>query len=198
MLLPIQSKFKITATFGQTGKHWVNGHKGIDIVSDDRNVRSVCDGTIRVVAYDPDGWGNYITIGDANGNIHVYCHLAVFPVLSSKKVKAGQVIGIMGTTGNSTGVHLHYQVNNSKGIPQNPALFLGIPNKVGEYGEETNMSKFTDIKRHYAEEYINEAANMGIVNGVGNNRFDPDAPLTRGQACIIIIKAIRYIISLLK
>ena len=61
--------------------------------------------------------------------------------------------------------------------------------------EETNMSKFTDIKGHYAEEYINEAANMGIANGVGNNRFEPDGYLTRGQACILIVKVVRYVIQ---
>ena len=72
--------------------------------------------------------------------------------------------------------------------------YLGITYKK----EETNMSKFTDIKGHYAEEYINEAANMGIVSGVGANRFEPDGYLTRGQACILIVKTIRYIIALFK
>lgn len=53
--------------------------------------------------------------------------------------------------------------------------------------------KFTDIEGHYAEKEIMEIYEMGIVNGVDETHFAPDAPLTRGQAAIIARNVIRYI-----
>ena len=107
--LPITGIFSITATFGQKGSYWTNGHKGVDITCTNRDVYATCDGVVRVIAYDSGGWGQYVTIGESNGNIHIFCHL----VNGSVKVKRGErvnrttKIGIMGSTGNSTGVHLH-------------------------------------------------------------------------------------------
>ncbi len=186
--LPIKSKFQVTAVFGQTGKYWADGHKGIDIVSSDKNVRSVCDGTVRVIACDKNGWGNYITIGDAHGNIHVYCHLAQLPTLANKKVTAGQVIGVMGATGNVTGVHLHYQVNNAKGTPQNPALFLGIPNKIGEYNGDSLYKDDAKISP-WAKEAVYYCKGQGKMVGDTEGNFNPKAPLTREEAAVIIYNA---------
>lgn len=66
------------------------------------------------------------------------------------------------------------------------------------FGKVYKVNNFTDIKGHYAEKEINEIAELGIVVGVGNNKFDPNGTLTRGQACIIISRLIKYIKSLLK
>ena len=59
--LPITGAFSITATYGQTGIYWKNGHKGVDFVADNRNIYAPCDGTVRVVAYDSSGWGQYVS-----------------------------------------------------------------------------------------------------------------------------------------
>lgn len=53
--------------------------------------------------------------------------------------------------------------------------------------------KFTDIKGHYAEKQIQDLFHMGIVNGVDETHFAPDAPITRGQAAIMARNVIRYI-----
>ena len=75
-MIPVKNEFKITAVFGQSGKHWANGHKGIDFTAKDTNIYSTCSGTVRVVAFDASGWGKYISIGDEKGNRHIYCHLS--------------------------------------------------------------------------------------------------------------------------
>ena len=59
--------------------------------------------------------------------------------------------------------------------------------------EEIMECDFTDIKGHYAEKQIKDLFHMGIVNGVDETHFAPDAPLTRGQAAIIVRNAIRYV-----
>ena len=133
--LPITGKFNITATYGQTGPYWKNGHKGIDFTCDNLNIYATCDGTVKVVSYDANGWGQYVSIHDQQGSRHIFCHL----VKGSVKVKVGQnvnrttIIGTMGATGNVTGRHLHYQINDKNNIPINPCPYLGIPNKKGVY-----------------------------------------------------------------
>lgn len=60
--------------------------------------------------------------------------------------------------------------------------------------EDTNMeNKFVDIKWHYAEKAVKDLYAFGIVNGVDNTHFNPDAPITRGQAAILVRNVIRYI-----
>ena len=63
--LPISGIFNITATYGQKGKYWANGHQGLDFTCANRTIYATCDGTVRVVNFDGDGWGHYVSIGDA-------------------------------------------------------------------------------------------------------------------------------------
>lgn len=140
---PVKGNFKITAVFGQKGKYWSNGHKGVDIVNDTRVVYAPCAGTVRVVAYDPDGWGQYISIGDKEGRRHILCHL----VKNGVRVRAGQavteqtIVGIMGLTGNTTGIHLHYELHDSSGDVIDVAKYIGCPNKVGTYNSADYENK---------------------------------------------------------
>lgn len=186
-MIPVKNKFNITAIFGQSGKHWANGHKGIDFTAEDKNVYAACDGTVRVVAYDANGWGNYISIGDSKGRRHLYCHLEKCIVSEGKKVKAGQAIGVMGSTGNSTGVHLHYQINNSEGVAQNPAEFLCIPNKKGEY-DSADFDLFKDDEQisSWAKDAVYEAKENGLMFGDTDGNFRPNDPLTREEMAVIL------------
>ena len=111
-MLPIKGKYSITAVFGQTGKYWADRHKGIDFYAEHKNIYAVTEGEVRVCAFDKDGWGLYLSIGDSTGNRHLYCHLEKALVKTGEKVKCGQVIGIMGKTGNVTGVH--YEKGNTE------------------------------------------------------------------------------------
>ncbi len=186
-MTPVKGKFNITAIFGQEGKHWADGHKGIDFTAKDKNVYAACDGTVRVVAYDANGWGRYISIGDSEGRRHLYCHLEKCNVSEGKKVKAGQVIGVMGSTGNSTGVHLHYQINNSAGVPQNAADFLGIPNEKGEYNSnDFDLFKDDEEISPWAKDAVYEAKEKGLMLGDADGNFRPKDPLTREEAAVLI------------
>lgn len=54
------------------------------------------------------------------------------------------------------------------------------------------MADFKDIKGHYAEKYINELKDMGVINGDENENFRPNDPVTRADAAIMVRNAIRY------
>ena len=107
--LPLTGRITITAAFGEKGPYWKTFHKGIDMICDDKTVYAPCAGTVRVVAFDEGGWGQYVTIGSPDGRIHIHCHMVKgsVKVQSGEKVTRITKIGTMGDTGNATGVHLH-------------------------------------------------------------------------------------------
>jgi len=194
--LPVSGIFTVTATYGQTGRDWVNGHRGIDITCGKREVYATCDGVVRVVSYDSGGWGYYISVGDDSGQRHIFCHLEK----GSIRVKVGQsvdrstVIARMGNTGNSTGVHLHYQINNADNVPVNPCPHLGIPNEKGIYDsadykiKETDDMTFKDADKigKWAREAVDRVSDKGLMLGDSDGYFNPKNPLTREEAAVII------------
>jgi murein DD-endopeptidase MepM/ murein hydrolase activator NlpD len=98
-------------------------HKGIDIVTNQGNpVISTADGIVVQVKYEPIG-GNTVIISHREGVSTVYCHLSKFLVKAGKKVKRGDVIGLIGRTGKASGPHLHYEVRiNGKSV--NPYFYI--------------------------------------------------------------------------
>lgn len=184
-MLPIRGEYTVTATFGQTGRFWRDGHKGIDLVSADRNIYSVTGGLVRVAAYDPGGWGNYISVGDGNGYIHLYCHLSSTAVREGQTVLAGQKLGVMGNTGNSSGVHLHYQVNDMSGKALDPAPFLGLDT---EQKEDDGLYRDDDKIASWAREAVYACREKGYLVGDREGTFRPKAPLTREEAAVLIMR----------
>ena len=117
-------------------------HSGLDIVSDVGGkfpVYAVVGGRVvrsRQVAKvgckdNTWQWGQYVAVRQYDGKTVYYCHLSKRNVKAGEVISAGQQIGISGSTGYSTGIHLHFEVRNSKGIAINAADYLGIPNQVG-------------------------------------------------------------------
>ncbi len=105
---------KITQPYGVVRVHPIMKkklkHRGIDIRADEGTpVVATADGTV-ATAENKDKWGNLIIITHSDGYETWYAHLQGFNVEASQTVKKGQVIGYVGTTGMSTGPHLHYEV----------------------------------------------------------------------------------------
>lgn len=103
-------------------------HKGIDIANDTGTpILATANGT--VIAIGSSGnFGKRIMIyhgTDENGTTYVtvYAHLSAFKVSVGEKVDQGDLIGLMGDTGFSTGTHLHYEVRVNE-TPVNPRMFL--------------------------------------------------------------------------
>lgn len=186
--LPVNGDFTVTAAFGEVGSYWKNGHMGIDIVANDKTVYCTCEGTVRVIDYDENGWGRYVSVGDSNGNRHIFCHLEKdsVKVVTGQYVTRKTVIGTMGKTGNVTGVHLHYQINNNAGIPINPTEHLRIPNKRGSYNSK-NFSVYADESEiaDYAKDAVKFVTDREIMLGDGTN-FNPTDFITRQEIAVIL------------
>ena len=82
-------------------------HSGVDITGVKvRDLYAIQEGTVLASSYNST-MGNYLRIEHPNGYVSVYMHLKTRHVKKGDKVVKGQLVGIMGTTGTSTGVHLH-------------------------------------------------------------------------------------------
>ncbi|KPB04489.1 M23 family metallopeptidase [Bacillus sp. CHD6a] len=92
------------------GHRWGKMHKGIDIARpSDRTIKAADNGVIESAGWD-GGYGNKVVINHQNGMKTTYAHLDTISVSVGQTVSRGAKIGIMGTTGQSTGVHLHFEV----------------------------------------------------------------------------------------
>jgi murein DD-endopeptidase MepM/ murein hydrolase activator NlpD len=124
-VLPVET-YTLTSGFGAR-VHPITGavrlHAGIDLAAPTGTpVRAVTDGVVQV-AGSSSGYGNLITIKHATGIETYYGHLSRIDVRAGSTVAAGDLIGSVGSTGNSTGPHLHLEIRHS-GKPTDPEPFL--------------------------------------------------------------------------
>jgi murein DD-endopeptidase MepM/ murein hydrolase activator NlpD len=123
------SKPNITSSFGfRNDPFQFSGsefHAGLDFKGNKGDqVRSTAHGTVIHAGW-YQGYGNCVRIAHKNGLQTLYGHLSEVKVKKGDKVSANQVIGLVGSTGHSTGNHLHYEVRkNNK--PINPSHFLSL------------------------------------------------------------------------
>ena len=122
----------VTSNFGA---RWGRQHKGLDIkvyVGD--TIRAAFSGKIRIVKYEPKGYGKYVVIRHHNGLETIYGHMSKHLVVENQEVKAGDPIGLGGNTGRSTGSHLHFETRLC-GVALNPALLFDFRNQdvVGDF-----------------------------------------------------------------
>lgn len=114
----------VTSGFAFRGYRW---HYGMDLdLETGDSVRAAYDGVVRIQAWDGGGYGNYLLVRHYNGLETIYGHLSKSLVAVGTFVKAGQLIGYGGSTGHSTGSHLHFEVRY-QGNPINPALMYDFP-----------------------------------------------------------------------
>jgi murein DD-endopeptidase MepM/ murein hydrolase activator NlpD len=114
--------YRLTAGFGDYGL-WSSAHTGQDFAAPyGTPVRAIGDGKVIFASYD-GAYGNKIVVEHADGTLSWYAHLASF-IQTSGTVKAGDVIGRVGSTGNSTGDHLHLEIHPRNGGPVPPLTWL--------------------------------------------------------------------------
>jgi murein DD-endopeptidase MepM/ murein hydrolase activator NlpD len=120
-VLPVDH-FRLTAGFGDYGL-WSSSHTGQDFACPEGTpIHAVGDGKIIFAAYD-GAYGNKIAILHPDGTVTWYAHMSAF-VQTSGTVQAGDVIGRVGTTGNTTGAHVHLEVRPHNGAPVPPLTWL--------------------------------------------------------------------------
>ncbi|QIX25847.1 M23 family metallopeptidase [Nocardioides sp. JQ2195] len=121
--LPLSS-YRLTATFGQSSGLWASTHTGLDFAAPTGTpVMSVTNGTVTSAEY-AGSYGNQIIVTTEDGEELWYCHLNEYAASVGDTVRAGEVIGYVGTTGNSTGPHMHLEVRPGAGDPVDPFAAL--------------------------------------------------------------------------
>ena len=123
---PVSSR-RITSTFGgraSPGGIGSTNHKGIDIggVGYTTEIHAAKAGTVIVSQYS-SSYGNYVVVSHGSGNTTLYAHMSSRKVSVGQYVNQGDVLGITGSTGNSTGPHLHFEITES-GVRINPLNYL--------------------------------------------------------------------------
>lgn len=98
-------------------------HAGVDIAAPGGTpIRAAADGTVTRAGWN-GGYGNYTCLAHGDGLSTCYAHQSQILVEAGQEVRRGQVIGRVGTTGNSTGNHLHFEVRRD-GSPVDPTAYL--------------------------------------------------------------------------
>ena len=155
--MPCDSRM-VTSHYGYR-RSFRRQHYGTDIkvfVGD--TIRAAFSGKVRVVRYEGRGYGKYIVIRHNNGLETVYGHLSAQLVHENQIVKAGQVIGLGGNTGRSTGSHLHFETRLC-GTALNPALMFDFRN------QDVTGDFYTFHKTTIAHESAQATALRGVKNG---------------------------------
>ena len=112
----------VSSTFGEVRSNSV--HKGIDIAKDlGEDVSAALEGEVIYAGYNNGGYGNLIILQHNNNMKTYYAHLSNIYVSVGEIVKKNDLIGAIGSTGNSTGPHLHFELRVDNN-PVNPIKYI--------------------------------------------------------------------------
>ncbi|MFZ4541180.1 MAG: M23 family metallopeptidase [Rickettsiales bacterium] len=130
--IPLNAKQYVSSGYGMRNDPFHGRptfHGGIDIAADiGTPVLATADALVSQVTTDA-GYGKYITLQHADGTLTRYGHLNAQNVTQGQAVKAGQVIGAVGSTGRSTGSHLDYRVSKNN-VKYDPLSIISVPSSV--------------------------------------------------------------------
>ena len=162
--MPTSSRV-LTSNFGA---RWGRQHKGLDIkVYTGDTIRAAFSGKIRIVRYEPRGYGNYVVIRHHNGLETIYGHMSKHLVREEQDVRAGDPIGLGGSTGRSTGSHLHFETRLC-GVALNPALMFDF----------RNQDVTGDSYLFRRSSYSRESAQANRLRGVSGSAADSEVAST--------------------
>ncbi len=174
---------RITSDFGFRRLRW---HFGQDLslnVGD--SVLAAFDGIVRVRQFERNGYGNYLVVRHANGLESLYGHLSKFLVKVGDEVKAGDLIGLGGNTGRSTGPHLHFELRYLGNAIDPKSIFdfekgdllvkdLQIHAGLFDYIKEARKIVWHRVKSgetlsHISKRYGVSIAKLTSLNGISKN-----------------------------
>lgn len=132
---------KVNSNFGSRGYRW---HYGTDLdLNTGDTIRAAFDGIVRIVRYEAGGWGYFVLLRHYNGLETLYGHMSKQLVEVGQLVKAGDIIGLGGSTGRSSGPHLHYEVRYQGNAFNSDALYDYM-------GEKLRQQYFYLLPQHFS------------------------------------------------
>ena len=177
MKSPYRGQFKITQA-----QH--SEHGGLDLVGlQDKSVYAIADGTVTHAGWEnsnnrQQGFGLYCSIQSDNGERIYYGHLSACNVAEGQRVTKGDLLGIEGNTGHSTGSHLHIEcrVNGNRNQRKNIFDILGIPNVRGAIidvvqqpvSANTHTVVSGDTLSAIAKRFGCTVLDLTLINGITN------------------------------
>lgn len=172
---PCPSYSRISSGFGYRNCpfHGREHHDGVDLASASGTpILAFAPGTVTVSGWN-GGYGNYISINHGGGLMSFYGHCSKLYVSKGAKVSAGQKIAAVGTTGSSTGNHLHFGIHLN-GEKRNPLDFVSARDTVSNYtGSKSSGTATNTVKALFTAYYpANNAMEGGFLDALGN-RLDP-------------------------
>jgi murein DD-endopeptidase MepM/ murein hydrolase activator NlpD len=122
-VLPVRG-YHLTGRFGDVSSLWSSVHTGLDFAAPSGTpIHAVMAGVVTATGFD-GRYGNKTVLRLANGTELWFCHQSAVEVRVGERVRAGQLIGYVGSTGNVTGPHLHLEVHPHGGDPVDPEPWL--------------------------------------------------------------------------
>lgn len=186
---------RVTSEFNPSRKNPVTGvvqpHNGIDLVGWTDNVAPV-SGVVIFAGYN-GGAGNEVRIQGDDGNFYRILHHAVLYVRTGQRVIQGQAVGRMGTTGQSTGVHTHFETHPGRlWNYQNPRTFMANANAGTAGGggtplpstEEDEMPHFGSGNRIYWPNGFFNTYDQGVFNAL-KYYFENDTELQGTEGTVV-------------
>jgi len=171
MLSPYKGKFRVSQQYKGSV------HDGLDLVGiDSKTIYSTVDGTVEYAGWESavnhkKGFGRYVRIKQSGSQDRYYFgHLLSIAVKKNQVVKVGDILGVEGSTGNSTGSHCHYCVRESASkakIKDISAISL-IPNKLGTYIDDDE--KLSEKENLFYPRYTGKS--VSIVDALKSLKID--------------------------
>lgn len=220
-MISMMQEYRVTSPYGIRNDPFTQArvvHSGIDLVKPKNSpIYAFVEGTVvhakeGIKGSGLGGYGNVVVIKDKNNHLHLYAHLESYYVNVSQYVKRGEKVGVIGTSGRSTGIHLHYEVRPNGNKPNygfgkhvDPVEYLD-----NYYKNETPITR-TELKLIMSKYFKDIPENMkwvsdpadrlyekGLLKGDGKGSLNPEANATRGEMIIMIDRLLDYVMKLKK
>ncbi len=177
-VMPV-STGRVSSNFGPRRYRY---HYGIDIALPTGNpVVSAFKGKVRIIKYDPRGYGKYVVVRHDNGLETVYAHLSQISCEVNDEVNAGDQLGLSGNTGRSTGPHLHFETRYV-GNAFNPANIIDFNNhrvyadnytlsKRKNFGYQQQRAQTAQLAKYYKVRKGDSLSRIAARNGTTVNNL---------------------------
>lgn len=200
-MTPFAGINRITSPYGYR-EYWYNGrliketHRGQDLVPTAQagqalpesawNVREVTGGAVVAASIGYNGGrGNLVKVQTSPGVIEIYQHLKSIAVKAGQALRQGDTIGVAGSTGQSTGRHLHFEVQVN-GVAVEPSAWSSLPNKAGTYPGNSDLdapSAAQDADKRYRATVLVDGLRLRpYPDAEDANANEAIATLTKGKA----------------